>query len=561
VPVRAEIPVSATAVATTAGLEVRPEALSASGLVRDLLAGDARLAAFYAGHPLDPAAYARKAREVAKRLDPEARRRIAPAVRATTGAAAEKWERILRGDGAVVTTGQQAGLFGGPLYTVNKALSAIRLAAALEAELDMPVAPLFWVASDDHDWGEVDHAHVLDAGNALHRIELAADAAAPPVPMSERILGREVEDAVAALEAVLPSSEFATPLVDLVRSAYRPGVSMAAAFEALLAGLFAGFDLLLVDPAHEAVKRAAAPVLARELERAGAHADLLARAAERLRAAGYEPQVPISEDASNVFLHDDSGRERLVREADRWHLRRTKRVLSDEEVVALLESEPTRFSPNVLLRPVVESAIFPTLCYVGGPSEVAYFAQIGCLFHEHAIDPPVVFPRFSITLIESKVRKVLDKFEMDAAEFRRPFHELATQRVRDEMPAAVTEPLNRLRQAIRTEYELVREAAAAIDPTLRKWIDGVRNAGLGEAESVEKKVTSHLKKRSEVELEQLRKASINLFPENVPQERILNVLPFLARYGNGVLHDVARAMQVRLVPDGAAGWTGVRCDG
>jgi bacillithiol synthase len=552
---------SATMVASTSGLEVRTEVLSTSGIVRDLLAGDARLAPFYTGHPLDPATYARKAGEVGGRLSAEARRSVAPAVRATTAAAAEKWERIVRGDGVVVTTGQQAGLFGGPLYTVHKALSAIRLAETLEAELGLPVAPLFWVASDDHDWDEVDHAHVVDAGNVLHRITLAADPAAPPVPMSERVLGPEVDEALATLEGVLPASEFAPAILDLVRSAYRPGVSMAAAFEALLAGLFAGFDLLLVDPAHAAVKRAAAPVLARELERTEAHAQLLARAADRLRAAGYEPQVPISDDASNVFLHDDGGRERLVRARDRWHLRRTKRVLSDDDVAALLEAEPARFSPNVLLRPVVESTIFPTICYVGGPSEAAYFAQIGCLFRAHGLEPPIVFPRFSITLIEGKVRKVLDKFGMDAADFRRPFHELATQRVRDDMPPAVTEPLERLRAALRTEYDALRDAAGAIDPTLQKWIDGVRNAGLGETENVERKVASHLKKRSEVALDQLRKAAVNLFPENVPQERILNVLPYLARYGPAVLHDVARAMQVRLVPDGVAGWTGVHCDG
>jgi bacillithiol biosynthesis cysteine-adding enzyme BshC len=554
--------VSATLVqATATGLEVRTEPLAGSAIVRDLLAGDARLSGFYAGHPLDPAAYARKLDEVGARLAVADRRAVAGAVRATTAAAAARWERIVRGDGVVVTTGQQAGLFGGPLYTIYKTLSAIRLAETLETALGIPVAPLFWVASDDHDWTEVDHTHVLDARNELHRIALGADPEAPPVPMSARMLGTEVEAAVAALAALLPTSEFAPAILDLVRSAYQPGRSMAAAFGALLAGLFSGFDLLLVDPSHPAVKRAASPVLERELTHAVAHTRLLAAQSERLRAAGYEPQVPISDDASNVFLHDAHGRERLVREAGSWLLRRTKRALADAELHALLAAEPERFSPNVLLRPVVESAIFPTICYVGGPSEVAYFAQIGCLCRAHGLEPPIVFPRFSVTLIEAKVRKVLDKFSMDAVEFRRPFHELATQRVRDEMPAAVTGPLERVRRALRGEYDALRDAAAAIDPTLRKWIEGVRNAALAESESAEKKVASHLKKKSEVELEQLRKAASNLFPESSPQERLLNVLPYIARYGSGLLPDVARAMQVQLIPDGVAAWTGVRCDG
>src|SRR5690606_4858248 len=222
--------------------------------------------------------------------------------------------------------------------------------------------------------------------------------------------------------------------LDLVRSAYQPDRPMADAFEALVAGLFARFDLLIVDPAHPEVKRAAAPILAHELKHAAAHAVLLAQQSDRLRAAGYEPQVPVSDDATNVFLHDEQGRERLVHEDGRWILRRTKRELTEDELHALLEESPGHFSPNVLLRPVVESAVFPTICYVGGPSEVAYFAQIGCLFLAHGIQPPVVLPRFGVTIIENKVRKVLERFGMDASEFRRPFHEIATQYVREEMP-------------------------------------------------------------------------------------------------------------------------------
>jgi bacillithiol biosynthesis cysteine-adding enzyme BshC len=271
--------------------------------------------------------------------------------------------------------------------------------------------------------------------------------------------------------------------------------------------------------------------------------------------------VPVSDDATNVFLHDEQGRERLVREDGRWLLRRTRRQLADGELHDLMEHRPEHFSPNVLLRPVVESAIFPTICYVGGPSEVAYFAQIGCLFRSHGIEPPVVFPRFGVTIIENKVRKVLERSGMDASDFRRPFHEIATRYVKDEMPVAVTGPLARLRETIRSEYDALRDAAADIDPTLRKWIEGVRNGTLGEVDGAEKKVASHLKRKSDVVLEQLRKAAVNLFPENAPQERVLNVLPYLARYGPDLLGDVARAMQVEMVPDGAPGWTGVRCDG
>jgi len=546
----------ATAVA---GLEILSEA-PASQLVRDLIAGDVRLAPFYAGHPRDPDAYRRKAESVSARLGSDARRRVADGVHATTAAAASKWERVLRGDGVLVTTGQQAGLFGGPLYTLNKILCAIRLAETLESRLNRPVAPMFWVAADDHDWAEVDHTYVVDGANQVRRITVASPPDAPPMPMSDRRLGEGITGALDELETLLPSSEFAARYLDLIRAAYRPDATVAGAFLALIRGLFADFDLLIVDPSHASVKQAAAPVLQHELAHAAEHAAILTRHSQRLERAGYGVQVPVSEDASNVLFHDDEGRERLVREDGRWTLRRTKRELSDADVQDLLRREPVRFSPNVLLRPVVESAVFPTIAYVGGPSEIAYFAQIGCLFLAHGIEPPIAVPRVSATLIEGKVRKVLDKFGIDVDDVRRPFHEVATQRVRDEMPDAVTAPLARLRSAIRMEYDHARDAAAAIDPTLRKWMEGVRNSSLATVDDAEKKVASHLKKRSEVELEQLRKAAVNLYPENAPQERVLNGIPYLARYGGGVMRDLARAMQQEL-DGGTPEWTGVRCDG
>jgi uncharacterized protein YllA (UPF0747 family) len=239
-------------------------------------------------------------------------------------------------------------------------------------------------------------------------------------------------------------------------------------------------------------------------------------------------------------------------------LRRTRRALSNAELFATLDARPEAFSPNVLLRPVIESALLPTIAYVGGPAEISYFAQIGCLFTAHDIAPPVVFPRFSVTIVESKVRKVLDKFGMEVSAFQRPFHEVATDLVRDEMPGDVTTALAQLRDELRGGYDRLANAAQAIDPTLRGWLDGMRNAGLGQVETAEKKIASHLKKKSEVELEQLRKAAANLYPDGSPQERVLNALPFLARYGTELLVELLAALEPG-IGRSFEGWTGVQC--
>jgi uncharacterized protein YllA (UPF0747 family) len=249
-----------------------------------------------------------------------------------------------------------------------------------------------------------------------------------------------------------------------------------------------------------------------------------------------------------------------VREDGHWMLRRTHRHITDEELHAWLESTPGRFSPNVLLRPVVESSILPTLAYVGGPAEVSYFAQIGCLFEAHGVEAPLVFPRFSVTLVEGKVRRVLDKFGLEVDDLHRPFHELAAHVLARDLPVEVTASADALRAAIQAGYERLSAAATAIDPTLEGWLDGVRNSALSGADNASRKITAHHRKRHETELEQLRKAANNLYPGGAPQERVLNVLPYLSRYGIPLLLEVLEAMHFEWSA-GQPAWTGVQCNG
>jgi bacillithiol synthase len=538
------------------GLELR---LTEPGghLIRDYIEGAPALAPFYAGHPTDPESFRRKAAAVSSRMAGRDRQRVREAYRPTTSAAADKLEQVLSGTGLAVTTGQQAGLFGGPLYTVFKIISAVRLAEALEARLERPVLAVFWVGSHDHDWIEVNHAHTVDSDGTLHRLELEGDAE-PAVAMFDRMLGPSIERTVAELVALLPDSAFSPALVDLVRSSYRPEQTMASAFADLLYGLLRDFDVALFDPAHSSVWPVSGPVIEREITNAKAHTRLLESTADRLIRAGYTAQVAIAADAANAFLHDENGRDRLMLENGGWALRRTKRTLGDAELHRLIREAPDRFTPNVLLRPIVESTLIPTIAYVGGPAEVSYFAQIGCLFDAHGIEPPVVVPRHGVTIVEARVRRVLDKFSLEPNDFARPFHEVATRVVRESLPETVTDPVENLRTTTETEFETLIEGAAAVDPTLRDWAAGIRNRILGEIRDADRKITSHLRKRSRIELEQLRKAAINLYPGGSPQERVVSVVPLIARYGPGLLQDIAEIMEHRL--DGRiAGWTGVEC--
>lgn len=541
------------------GLEMHVAPITGSRLVDHYQAGNPALARFFNGHPYDIDAYRRKAAEVDARLPATARARAESALRATTPLAAERMRAVLDGNGYVVTTGQQAGLFGGPLYTVYKVLTAVRLAATLERELGRVVVPLFWVAADDHDFAEVDHVYAVDGAHEVQRIALAPLAPdTAPVPMADQLLGEDVLQALDAFQAGLPGGAFTDATMARLRAHYRPGRSVADAFEAAMTELFAAFDVVVVNSAHAAVKRAAAPVLLYELDNQAEHAVLLQRSTAALEAAGYHAQVPIAADASNVF-HHDGGRDRLVREDGSWHHRRSRTRLGDARVRELLAGGPDAFSPNVLLRPVLESALFPTLAYVAGPGELAYFAQIGCLFRAHGIEPPVVFPRHAVTLVHEKVRHVLDRYGLHVTSFQQPLHQLVNHAVRGDLPADVVAALRALQASIESGFAELAEAALPIDPTLASPVDGARRSSLGRLSHVEKRIVARLRERDGITRRQIERAAAWLRPDNAAQERRLNIYGYLGRYGPELLAALAAALPVA-IDTPAPAWTRVQCE-
>lgn len=519
-------------------------------LLDDYRTGRAPAADFFSGRPGDLASYRRKLTEVAARFGPAERAAAAAAVRPTSAGAAARLERFVREGGAMVTTGQQAGLFTGPLYTIHKILTAIRLAEALEAALGVVVLPVFWCASEDHDFAEAAHTWGVDGAGKLRR--LAVRPTDPrPLPMSEMRLGEDVE----AVSAVLGELVGSAPdnAVDLreVFSAYRAGETVAGAFRATVERLFAGFDLLVTDAADPALKAASLPVLRADVERAAEHERIVAERTRAIEQAGYGAQVTVVADAANVFFHGPAGRERLQRDGGGWAAPAAKLRFSPAELVRRMEEAPADFSPNVFLRPVVESAVFPTLAYVGGPAEVAYFAQVGPLFEAYGILPPVAFPRFSATLVPAAVAREAEALGMSDAELRLPEHEAASLLARRLLPPELRARLDALRRALVDGFGAVIDAAEPIDANLRGAVGARRDRALLEAAAAERKVLSHLKKRDPRIADVLPRVRSWLAPLGGPQERALNLFPFLAMRPS-LLADLAARMEVRFTAEDGA---------
>lgn len=537
-------------------LEVRTSPLLGGGpLVRDYLAGR-DLSAFYTGHFTDPAAYERKATEVAARLNATSRARVADAIE-PLGDARSRLDSILKGNGFFITTGQQPALFGGPLYTLYKILGAIRLADALERRLSRPVLALFWVGSDDHDWDEANHSALIDPDHHVRRITVRAQEDLPPLPLSARAWGPGIEDAVDEFLSLLPDTVHADEIAAHVREAYRPELTVTQSFTATIRWLLHDRRVAIIDSAHPSLRRAAADIMRVEAERSVEHARVLQHQTGRVESLGYAAQVDIAPDASNLMLIDEQGRDRLIRTGRGWRTRRTGGFIAEDRLLELIETRPDSFSPNVLLRPVVESAVLPTIAYVAGPGELSYFSQIGCLFQAHGILPPIVVPRPSVTLIEPKVRQVLDRLGMQPDELRRPFREVVADLISAEMPADVQRSLDALRESIATGYDELASVAERIDPVLRSALNGGRNASLLEVNAAEKRIRAQLRRVHEVRIEQLRRAAAHVQPGGAPQERVLGPLPFVAAEGRELVERIEAAID--LEPSGAASWEGPDC--
>lgn len=509
----------------------------------DYRAGRPEAARFFAGHPGDLRVFRAKLAEVGRRFGRAERETAAAAVRPTSPGAAARLARFVEEGGAMVTTGQQAGLFTGPMYTIHKILTAIRLAEALEERLGIIVLPVFWAASEDHDFAEANHTYLVDGAGKLRRLAVSATDARP-VPMSEMRLGEDVETLSGELLDVVGG--IGGNAVDLrdVLAPYRAGATVAEAFRGTVERLFAGFDLLVTDAADPHVKRASLPVLLGDVERAAEHERLVRERTEELEAAGYSAPVTVRQGAANVFFHGPAGRERLAKTRDGWIAREARVRFTPDEVAERMRAEPGAFSPNVFLRPVVESAVFPTLAYVGGPAETAYFAQIGPLFQAFGISSPIAWPRFTARLVPDEVARKAAELGMSEEELRLPEHELASLLARRRLPKEVTERLQALRVALVEGFGGVMDAAAGIDFNLDAAVGARRNRALLEVAEAEARILAHAKKNDRGITHDLPLVRNHLMPLGTPQERVLNVFPYLAMRPT-LLQDLAEAMEVR----------------
>tara|TARA_Y100000590_G_scaffold468482_2_gene651395 strand:+ start:2361 stop:3968 length:1608 start_codon:yes stop_codon:yes gene_type:complete len=527
-------------------MELIVSCATGKGIVQDYLDRSPKALPFYGRHYAEEGVFEDKALELDLRFDQDSRRRAADALVVPVGADRSRLEAFVEDGGFMVTTGQQPGLYGGPLYSIYKGLTAVRVAEAAEAKLGKPVIPVFWVASDDHDWEEANHSYLINTENELCRFEVRGSKDQGRQSLHRIRLGEEADRVLDDFVASLPITEFTEELVSLLRAGFSSGSSIPQGFHDLLQHLLGRFGLFFTDATDLTIKAASRDLVREELATSGTMEDVLRGTADALESAGYGLQAAIMPEGVNLFVEGAHGRERLYRDPAGFRLNPSQEVRSATDVHASFDSDPASVSPNVLFRPIVESHVFPTLAYVAGPGEIGYYAQLSDYFKAHNIEMPIVWPRFSVATIEKKVGKVLKKFDVTLDDLQRPFHEIASGFAHDEIPIESKEAIGKLRASISEGVSELQVTVSAVDPTLRAPAEQFRNQAFGTLKDLESKLAQAVKRKSAIALSQLEKAQVHLMPNGKPTERVQGPMYYLARYGGAFLDTLYERFEVDL---------------
>lgn len=513
----------------------------ASRLFADYIENFDRLAAFYAADYRSRAALLDQAERVGQRDYPRAEVTKILQRQNRHWGAGEAVERHLAAlaqkDSVAVVTGQQVGIFGGPLFTLYKALTCLKLAESLSARLGKTVVPIFWLAADDDDVAEVNRLTVLNRENELVPFSCVFDTDERR-PVAQVHLTSNIENCHRAFSEAIPETEFKTDILQALRQAYFAGESLPDAFARWLVNLLGHYGLVVMNPTDAELKRLAGPIFAREINENSPSTEAALRAAAKLGAAGYTPQVSLRPGRFNLF-YVQTQRHTLEQRDGKVVSTDGALQLSLAELLQDLREHPEHFSPNVILRPVLQDFLLPTVAYVAGPAEIAYFAQLRSVYETFEVPMPAIFPRQSMTLLEKKIARVLEKYRLQITDFWTTHgsaaEELIGRVVKRDAADELFTPVAAVRDELGRQLAVLKTRAIAVDATLGGFIDKERGKIFHQLDGIEKKLLQATKRQNETLAQQIAKAAYALYPHHHLQERELSLVPFLCKYGRGLI--------------------------
>ena len=415
----------------------------------------------------------------------------------------------------VVVTGQQVGLFGGPLYCLYKALTVLVVAEQLESRLQIPCLPLFWMASEDADLAEIDHLALPDPDDRITRLKyIPARGFGTDLPATH-LLGPEIDEALKTLEHASSGGASSRKALTLLQKCYRPGITMTSAFGRLFTALLGDQGLILVDPADPELKALARPLFLQEIETAPTSSHLVQNAWEKLKGLGYRPQIRLRGEGPNLFSLEE-GRRSLTKGP---HLKN----LSGEVL--------RRLSPNVVLRPLMQDFLFPTVSYVGGPNEIAYYAQLRGVYDHFSLPMPFILPRASLTVVEGRIERLLKKHALGFLDLWGDHEGVVNQVLRRSLPKAFLAKREKGLERIQESFRELKEMVSTLDPTVAPRVGAAEGVVKKQLEELERILLRSFKRRNQEVRTQVLRILTHLLPDGELQERVYGFMPYVIRHG------------------------------
>jgi len=431
-----------------------------------------------------------------------------------------------------VVTGQQVGIAGGPLYTLYKTITALKLAARLaEMHPEMNFVPVFWLEGEDHDLGEMNHVGVMNAGNEPVRVTYLPKGKDPGknvFPVGEITIDEQFDPFLEELGKTLPPSEFRKTLLDSLRSAYAPGKTFNQGFAAWMNTLFPDAGLVFISSNDRRIKQLVSGIFRKEIEEFPAVSQLIIQRSAELE-NGYHAQIKTK--AMNLFLYHKGGRYFIEPREHDFSLRGTRHYLTREELLSIADNTPELLSPNVALRPICQDTILPTVAYVAGPSEVAYFAQLEPVYRYFNLKMPVIFPRMSATLVEDRILRTIEKYEFTVREMFAPRARVQKKVVDLLSEVNIDEMFAGVGQRISDDLNELKFGLQYIDQTLLGALETTKSKYEANLAHLKEKTVEAQARKHESAFRQVQKASSTIFPNNNFQEREFNALQFMNKYG------------------------------
>ncbi len=451
-------------------------------------------------------------------------------------------ELLKNDDTFAVVTGQQVGIYTGNMYTIYKTITTIKLAENLKTRFpQFNFVPVFWLESEDHDLEESNHVHIINKQNELVRVGFEDPASEGEEENPKRsaipVGGIKFDESIQTINAQLfdglMETDYKGNVTGKVSSFYSPGNDFKTAFARMLSWMFGEHGLVFVDPADKEIKKLLTPVFEKELMTSPRLCEALIDTSAELE-KNYDLQVK-PKVINLFFLHN--GNRLLIepRDNDRFALKNSKRRFDREELMNILFESPELFSPNVVLRPICQDYLLPTVAYVGGPSEISYFAQFKSAYNHYDLTMPVIFPRASVTVLENKITKFVKNYNVSFEEIF-DHKALITKVVNKLSEVKIDDEVSKVQDELNKAFYELKNMTAKVDQTLLSGVDNLKERMNQNLEQFKGKLINAQAKKSDVATNQIDKVVNNIFPNHSLQERVINVLYFLNKYGENFIN-------------------------